>query len=70
MGRRFNTAGLCLPAFHYMIPALRRLPEAPGLDKGVLVVFDRRPDAAAIADRTTFHHAATPSGRPVTILRA
>src|SRR5262249_10523370 len=31
MGRRFNTAGPCLPAYHYMIPPLRRLPEAPGL---------------------------------------
>ncbi len=31
MGRRFNTAGPCLPEDHYMIPALRRLPEAPGL---------------------------------------
>jgi AAA domain len=31
VGRRFNTAGPCLPAYHYMIPPLRRLPEAPGL---------------------------------------
>jgi hypothetical protein len=31
MGRRFNTAGPCNPALHYMIPAERRLPEAPGL---------------------------------------
>jgi hypothetical protein len=31
MGRRFNTAGPCLPEYHYMIPPLRRLPEAPGL---------------------------------------
>ncbi|WP_239346430.1 AAA family ATPase [Frankia sp. CIT1] len=31
MGRRFNTAGPCLPAEHYMIPALSRLPEVPGL---------------------------------------
>src|SRR5215468_1823622 len=31
MGRRFNTAGPCLPEYHYMIPALRRLPQAPGL---------------------------------------
>ncbi|WP_322763267.1 ATP-binding protein, partial [Frankia sp. Cr2] len=31
MGRRFNTAGPCLPAYHYMIPALGRLPEAPDL---------------------------------------
>jgi hypothetical protein len=31
MPRRFNTAGPCEPALHYMIPAERRLPEAPGL---------------------------------------
>ncbi|WP_462188644.1 MULTISPECIES: ATP-binding protein [unclassified Frankia] len=31
MSRRFNTAGPCIPAEHYMIPALSRLPEAPGL---------------------------------------
>jgi hypothetical protein len=41
-----------------------------GLDTGVLVVFDRRPDAAPIADRTTFTQATSPSGRPVTVLRA
>ena len=31
MGRRFNTSGPCLPEYHYMVPALERLPEAPGL---------------------------------------
>ena len=31
MGRRFNTAGPCLPGYHYMIPPLRRLPQAPEL---------------------------------------
>jgi hypothetical protein len=31
MSRRFNTAGPCNPALHYMIPAERRLPEAPAL---------------------------------------
>jgi hypothetical protein len=31
MKRRFNTAGPCRPDLHYMIPAARRLPEAPGL---------------------------------------
>src|SRR5262249_6208720 len=29
--RRFNTAGPCRPEYDYMIPALRRLPGAPGL---------------------------------------
>jgi len=31
MPRRFNTAGPCRPDWHDMIPAERRLPEAPGL---------------------------------------
>src|SRR5215475_8952320 len=31
MGRFFNTAGPCLPKYHYMIPPLGRLPEAPAL---------------------------------------
>src|SRR4051794_8747263 len=31
MKRRFNTAGPCIAWMHYMIPAERRLPEAPGL---------------------------------------
>lgn len=31
MKRHFNTAGPCRPDWHYMIPAERRLPEAPGL---------------------------------------
>lgn len=31
MARRFNTAGPCRPDLHYMIPAERRLPEAPAL---------------------------------------
>lgn len=41
-----------------------------GLDHGVLVIFDRRPGAAPIAERTAFAEATTPSGRSVTVLRA
>ncbi len=41
-----------------------------GLDRGVLVVFDRRPGAAPIADRTRFEQVSSPAGRPVTVLRA
>ncbi|MGW4248347.1 ATP-binding protein [Nocardia sp. NPDC004722] len=41
-----------------------------GLPTGVLVVFDRRPNAAPIAERTAFDEARTPSGRTVTVLRA
>jgi hypothetical protein len=41
-----------------------------GLGTGVLVVFDRRPKAAPIAERTSFTDVASPAGRAVTILRA
>jgi hypothetical protein len=41
-----------------------------GLATGVLVVFDRRPAAPPIAERTRFAEASTPAGRAATILRA
>jgi hypothetical protein len=44
--------------------------ERLGLATGVLVVFDRRPAAAPIAERTRFAEASTPAGRAATILRA
>ena len=44
--------------------------ERPGLDAGVLVVFDRRPEAPGIDERTVFSRAVTPTGRQVTLLRA
>ncbi len=40
------------------------------LDTGVLVVFDRRPKIADIAVRTRFEPVTSPSGRPITVLRA
>jgi len=40
------------------------------LDTGVLVIFDSRPDAAVITERTAFSEVHTPSGRAVTLLRA
>jgi hypothetical protein len=41
-----------------------------GLDEGVLVLFDRRPEAPPAEDRTRFEAAVTPAGRRVTVLRA
>ena len=41
-----------------------------GLDTGVLVLFDRRKTAAPIEERVREERAATPSGRPVRVLRA
>jgi hypothetical protein len=41
-----------------------------GLDAGVLVVFDRRAEAAPIEERTRFEAARTDAGRAVTVLRA
>jgi hypothetical protein len=40
------------------------------LDTGILVIFDRRPNAAPIAERTRFDQTTSPTGRPITILRA
>ena len=44
--------------------------ERLGLDEGVLVLFDRRAEAAPIPERTRFEPAATATGRRVTVLRA
>lgn len=41
-----------------------------GLDHGTLVVFDRRPDAPPITERTRFSRERSPAGRTVTVLRA
>jgi hypothetical protein len=41
-----------------------------GLDDGVLVIFDRRPAAAPIDQRTRFEQATSPAGRAITVLRA
>jgi hypothetical protein len=41
-----------------------------GLDTGVLVIFDRRPEADEISERTAFTDARTPVGRTITLLRA
>jgi hypothetical protein len=41
-----------------------------GLETGVLAIFDRRPSAGSIDERTRFDTALTPSGRTVTLLRA
>lgn len=41
-----------------------------GLDAGTLVIFDRRPNAAPVADRTRITKEQAPSGREITLLRA
>jgi hypothetical protein len=41
-----------------------------GLDRGVLVIFDRRPEAQASEERTRFEEARTEKGYAVTLLRA
>jgi hypothetical protein len=40
------------------------------LDTGTLIIFDRRPTAPAITERTAFSKETTPSGRTITVLRA
>ena len=50
---------------------LERYLERLGLDRGVLVVFDRREEALPIDERTLFEESTTPGhGWPVTLLRA
>jgi hypothetical protein len=44
--------------------------ERLGLETGTLIVFDRRPEAAPIAERTAFGQEHAPSGRAITLLRA
>jgi hypothetical protein len=53
MARRFNTAGPCHPDRHYMIPAARRLPKAPGLVEqgGYFVVYAPRQTGKTTAIR-------------------
>ncbi|MCC6559127.1 MAG: ATP-binding protein [Polyangiaceae bacterium] len=41
-----------------------------GLDRGVLVIFDRRPEAGSSEERTRFEEARTEKGYAVTVLRA
>ncbi len=41
-----------------------------GVDSGWLVIFDRRPDAAPVAERLTSTRASTAAGRTVTVIRA
>ena len=57
MRRRFNTAGPCIPAMHYMIPADRRLPRAPGLvaQLGYFVVHAPRQTGKTTALRALAH---------------
>jgi len=40
------------------------------LDTCTLIIFDRRPTAPSITDRTRLSKEATPSGRVITLLRA
>ena len=49
---------------------LDRYLDRLGLDTGVLVVFDRRTDAASITERTHTEAVTSPSGRTIMLLRA
>ncbi|WP_200835313.1 hypothetical protein [Parafrankia sp. Ea1.12] len=40
-----------------------------GLDTGALLLFDRRPTAPTIHERTTITATTSPAGRPVTLFR-
>lgn len=57
MARRFNTAGPCDPVRHHMIPALSRLPQAPGLvaQEAFFVVHAPRQTGKTTALRALAH---------------
>jgi hypothetical protein len=40
------------------------------MDTGTLVIFDRRPSAAPVGERTAITEVTSPSGRAITLLRA
>jgi len=67
--RRFNVAGPCRPDWHYMIPAERRLPEAPGLvdQHGFFVVHAPRQTGKTTALRALAERL-TASGRHAALL--
>lgn len=56
--RFFNTAGPCIPEFHYMVPPLPRLPEAPKLiHRGMyFVVHAPRQTGKTTTLRALAHH--------------
>lgn len=69
MKRFFNTAGVCEPEDHYMLPPLRRLPDVGGLidQKAYFVVHAPRQSGKT----TCFHHLArelTAEGRYAALL--
>jgi hypothetical protein len=41
-----------------------------GLDSGTLIIFDRRPDAAPVTERTAITQVESPAGRTIALLRA
>jgi hypothetical protein len=49
---------------------LDRYLDRLGLDTGTLVIFDRRPDADPVYERTSLSKEQTPTGRTITLLRA
>nr|WP_307874705.1 AAA family ATPase [Frankia nepalensis] len=49
---------------------LDRYLDRLSLNTGTLIIFDRRPDAPDLSERTQFDTATTPTGRTVTVLRA
>ena len=62
--RHFNTAGPCNPAWHYMVPPLPRLPEAPGLvDIGAYFVVHAPRQTGKTTTLAALAQALTEAGR-------
>ena len=61
--------GLVEQMGYFVVHAPRQTGKTTAL-RGLLVIFDRRQTAEDIELRTRFEEAVTPSGRPITVLRA
>ena len=71
--RFFNIGGSCNPRFHYMLPAVERLPEASALvDRGAyFTIYSASPTGkTTTGERVRLEPATSPAGRAVTVLHA
>ena len=69
MQRRFNTAGPCRPELHYMLPALRRIPQVRGLiDQQAYFVVHAPRQVGKTTTLSSLGHELTREGRYAALL--
>src|SRR5438552_2720253 len=69
MPRKFNTAGPCNPQYHYMLPAMRRLPTVRRLiDDGLYFVLHAPRQSGKTTALLTLARELTAEGRHVATL--